>query len=478
MIPSQTHETTRPIRSMLWVRADLEAEQVATNSADLTAAVLRLSDRDVMVVSVYVEGQSEEALLSAVRELHRLVEEFRSGARRRTDVLAGDFNRHDLLWGGDEITTRRQGEAQPIIDLMNDHGFCSLLPRGTKTWQGPDLESTIDLVLATAELADEMVTCSIHPTEHGSDHRAIETTFDVTMPERRWKARLLFKNAPWAAIRARVSEDLERLPWHGDTQEQTDRLMAAVSDAVHGLTPRAKPSPNRSALQAIRQPRQQSGQCTIREIYDRIDYFQDRGCGVTLLWVPAKDEDFALGLLAKAAAQRATSPRCNAEPSTYQVRSTTLRLALASNQRFGRLPEGVGKYSRRIDKALPGKLTRALYDSLKRREAEALAQLRTGLTRLNSYLHRIGAVESDMCDCGQAAETIEHFLFRCKKWTTQPEIMVRYSRTKIGNLSFFLGGKAWYGNDRWKPDMQAVRAAIKFAMATKRLDADQQPSTN
>ncbi|KAM4055633.1 endonuclease-reverse transcriptase domain-containing protein [Hirsutella rhossiliensis] len=46
----------------------------------------------------------------------------------------------------------------------------SLLPRGTKTWQGRDSESTLDLVLALAELADEMVICNIHPMEHGSDH--------------------------------------------------------------------------------------------------------------------------------------------------------------------------------------------------------------------------------------------------------------------------------------------------------------------
>jgi hypothetical protein len=35
-------------------------------------------------------------------------------------VLAGDFNRHDQLWGGDNISLQRQGEADPIIDLMND----------------------------------------------------------------------------------------------------------------------------------------------------------------------------------------------------------------------------------------------------------------------------------------------------------------------------------------------------------------------
>ena len=77
-----------------------------------------------------------------------------------------------------------------------------------------------------------------------------------------------------------------------------------------------------------------------------------------------------------------------------------------------------------------------------------LAQLRIGILALNGYLHRIGVAESDMCDCGQATETIKHFLFRYKEWTTQREIMLQYSRTKIGNLSFFLGGKAASDGDK------------------------------
>lgn len=48
---------------MLWVRKDLEAEQVAVESSELTAAVLRLPDRAVLVVSVYVPGNDAEALL-------------------------------------------------------------------------------------------------------------------------------------------------------------------------------------------------------------------------------------------------------------------------------------------------------------------------------------------------------------------------------------------------------------------------------
>lgn len=156
-------------------------------------------------------------------------------------ILAGDFNQHDQLWGGDDVPLARQGEAEPIIDPMNELRLCSLFPRGTKTWQGPDKESTIDLVLATTEVADEMVTCSIHPTEHGSDHRAIQTTFDLAMPDRIVTERLSFMNAPWTTIRTRVEDNLRELPWTVGVQEQTDQLMRVILEGIHELTPRAQP---------------------------------------------------------------------------------------------------------------------------------------------------------------------------------------------------------------------------------------------
>ena len=99
------------------------------------------------------------------------------------------------------------------------------------------------MVLASAELAEEMVACEIHPTEHGSDHRAIRTEFSLETPERGTGDRRLFKNAPWTAIRAMVGEELQRLPWGGDVQAQTDRLMGAVLGAIDKLVPVAKPSP-------------------------------------------------------------------------------------------------------------------------------------------------------------------------------------------------------------------------------------------
>jgi hypothetical protein len=54
MVSSIWREGRWAVRSMLWVNKDVEAEQVPIGSPDMTAAVLRLPDRRVLVVSIYV----------------------------------------------------------------------------------------------------------------------------------------------------------------------------------------------------------------------------------------------------------------------------------------------------------------------------------------------------------------------------------------------------------------------------------------
>jgi exonuclease III len=244
MVPTIWREGRWAIRSMLWVNKDVEAEQVPIDSPDITAAIIRLPGRRVLVASVYVPGGDAQALRDVCIHLSKATMDTRRNAGTVVEVvIAGDFNRHDQLWGGDEVSMERQGEADPIVDMMNELALSSLLPRGTKTWHGGDYDTTIDLVLATDELAATMVKCAIHGTEHGSDHCAIETIFDTSVPVPRPQERLLLKNAPWKEINMRITRALGPVsPW--DTvQQQTDTLMTVVLEAVHALTPKARPSP-------------------------------------------------------------------------------------------------------------------------------------------------------------------------------------------------------------------------------------------
>jgi exonuclease III len=183
MIPTAYREGRWAIQSMLWINKEVEAEQVTIDSPDLTAAKLRLADRLLLVASVYVPGGDPRALRSTCSKLRSAITEVRRNASTVVEVaIVGDFNQHDQLWGGDDVAFGRQGEADPVIDLMSEFFLNSLLPRGTKTWHNGEQNRTIDLVLASEGLREFTVKCAIYDTEHGSDHRTI--TLRLTYPPR------------------------------------------------------------------------------------------------------------------------------------------------------------------------------------------------------------------------------------------------------------------------------------------------------
>lgn len=228
---------------------------------------------------------------------------------------------------------------------------------------------------------------------------------------------------------------------------------------------------NQAALQALRQPRCQSGQSIIAEIYSTIKELKTRYNTVLFRWIPAGN-DLDIGAEAKKAARQATQAERIPEGPIQRARSTTINIAL-DKRGVRKIPNGVGTYSKEIDIALPGKHTRVLYDSLKRKEANLLIQLRTGKIRLNKYLYQIGAAESPRCACGYTEETVKHFLFRCTRWTSQRILMLQQTEDRRGNLSFALGGKTPTDKDPWTPNIGAVRATIKYAIATGRLEDKQ-----
>ena len=54
------------------------------------------------------------------------------------------------------------------------------------------------------------------------------------------------------------------------------------------------------------------------------------------------------------------------------------------------------------------------------RNQRALLQLQSGYCKLKEYQHKVGIVDSPLCECG-AIEDIQHFLFECPKYSMQRE---------------------------------------------------------
>lgn len=236
----------------------------------------------------------------------------------------------------------------------------------------------------------------------------------------------------------------------------TDRNVAVITN-------------NKAAVISLGNPRQQSGQAYLLLIYEAIEKLRERGNRVAIEWIPVRDENELLKM-AKTEAREATKDGATPQRQFPRMRSTTLNIQKQKLKAERCLPEKVGKHAKRIDAALPGNHTRLLYNELPWKERSVLAQLRTGMSALNNYLYQIKRLASDQCRCGRERETVAHFLFRCSEWSDYREDMLQCTKKLRGNLSFYLGGKSPSDGPKWKPNMRAVRATIRFVMATGRLD--------
>ena len=129
---------------------------------------------------------------------------------------------------------------------------------------------------------------------------------------------------------------------------------------------------NKAAVMALERPHQQSGQQYLCQAYDAVSILRNAGNTISVVWIQAGTKNELLNT-AKAKAKEAT--RRDATPQTQEpaIRSTALYIAWAKWAPPTSLPNKVGRYSKRVDIALPGKYTRLLYDHLSRSEAGVLA---------------------------------------------------------------------------------------------------------
>ncbi|CRG92736.1 Deneddylase [Talaromyces islandicus] len=188
-----------------------------------------------------------------------------------------------------------------------------------------------------------------------------------------------------------INADREQNPYSGELAAMAHALGKLQGLKLYRITLLTS---NKAAALTLRNPRQQSGQEHVCQIYKSIKRLRRNGNQITIRWIPTSEDNKLLGLAkeqARAATQKDAIP-C-AEPP--RMKSTTLNIARSQVGTNKALPGKVGKHAKRVDAALPGKHTRQLYDPLSWNEASVLAQLRTGMARLNGYLYRINAAETD-----------------------------------------------------------------------------------
>ena len=257
VIPTTFTRTTHQpfnFRSMIYINKRFKYRVIPTESSDLTAVTIRHGEDTMLIISVYVAHvtglqKNNQTLSTTLRQIRKAIHKVRVPVPEATLLIAGDFNRHDEVWGGKVPAYGRRGEGDLILQFMTEQELWSALPQGTPTYHnlGETTLTTIDLTLLSLKLQPAVQACQIDPTDHGSDHFATMLTLRhmmqvCTTP----KQRRSYNMASWEAIRGTIQEALGPPPCieaTEDLEQAAATLETAVQQALEKNIPIPKPFP-------------------------------------------------------------------------------------------------------------------------------------------------------------------------------------------------------------------------------------------
>jgi hypothetical protein len=165
-------------------------------------------------------------------------------------LVLGRFNLHHPDWGGDDAP--RDVRAEDLLDLMETGGLDNWLTPGTVTRDQAGHQSTIDLVLASYSLREQMVVCEVdHGAHADSDHLPIRTLLEINLPEapdpvkrRNWKTMDVEKFVTFISPNLTGTHwmRLQGKPSPGQIDDAIDHLIDIIQRAAQESTPWARPS--------------------------------------------------------------------------------------------------------------------------------------------------------------------------------------------------------------------------------------------
>lgn len=318
-----------------------------------------------------------------------------------------------------------------------------------------------------------------------------------------------------AVIKAGSLEVLATKTWPAErVATPTVAELLAIKTALETLRPQARAhsstkqytvaTDSQRALERIRAPRREPGQYIVHAILHELQRIENKQGHVTLLWVPGH-----AGITGNEKANQVARARTQPDTSHYRDQASepigrqglskrnqdTLYLSFRGTQKaidkhFKELrsqpvmgAQSVGKYTWKLDGALPGPHTLGLYDALNDKEASILVQCRTNHSRLLTTLWRIRRADSNECQCGGGPETVKHVIYDCIRWRDRRQQAIREIGVRWRDLSYILGGwNAWCDpktgkpvdgpREKWKANIAAVKALLRFLQDTGRFDAE------
>jgi ribonuclease HI len=227
-----------------------------------------------------------------------------------------------------------------------------------------------------------------------------------------------------------------------------------------------------SALQAIQNPGNKSGQQIIHAILQAAKNTKTHGTAIRLQWIPGHCEISGNDIADRLAKEAAVPGKSHPFSPLISRERACIRQGIHAQWEREWKESKTGSHLRQIDNTLPAKYTRRLYGTLPRNRAYLLTQLRTGHCWLSTYAKVFRFRDDDLCACGER-ESVAHVLLDC------PELrqLRRELREKVGeafnSMSTLLGGRSEEGRGKISSASRAktVEAVLDFAEASQRFQS-------
>lgn len=225
-----------------------------------------------------------------------------------------------------------------------------------------------------------------------------------------------------------------------------------------------------SALQAIANSWNKSGQRIIQAILQSARELNTRGIPLRLQWVPGHCDDPGNDAADRLAKEAVGPDKLHPFQHLLSREKGYTRRKIREEWRQEWKASKKGGHLRQIDATLPSIRTRRMYGSLPRSRAYLLTQLRTGHSWLATHGKRHGLQDNDKCECG-AKETVVHVLVDCPRLKDLRNILRRKIGSAFNNISDMLGGGTQGKEGRLNEaahDGSILGAALDFAEASER----------
>jgi hypothetical protein len=244
--PTNKHEDTSRVRSVILVNNRLNTndwDQIHLDSNDISAVTIRGTCGTINIYNLYNDCTNSDTLttLSAFYD-NNMPEQLRSGSGKYS-IWLGDLNRHHAMWELPEnshlCTGRGHREAQPLIDLIEEHNMDMALPAEIYTLRhkaNHNIRTRPDNVFVSSNLSPHIESCSVDYANKGpgADHFPIITTINLPLsrPEEREPRRNL-KEVDWDKFRTDLKSRRQgREDYTMNTVEQINRVLGELDNDI------------------------------------------------------------------------------------------------------------------------------------------------------------------------------------------------------------------------------------------------------